>query len=198
MGTDIHCRYLLGTPARAQWIAQGIATLAAVFLSPGIFIVFATAYPCILDLSAQSCAFAAPSVSAWRAATIASTSPSLPIPTSSGIFAICLSVFGAALVVLKHFVLTGDREKYRAYVPNMMGFGIMMVVPAPSLGIAIAMGAFIAAAWEKFWPQTHQAFLFPVVAGMIAGEGIGGVANAIMSIAGVSAGTNVACPAGSC
>lgn len=195
---DFRVGYLLRTPARAQWLAQGIASLVAIFLAPAIFIIFVTAYPCVLDLTATSCAFTAPTVSAWRAATIAATSPTLPIPKSSGIFAICLSILGCATVAFKHLVLTGEKVRYRVYVPNFMAFGIMMVVPSPSIGVAILTGGIIAYTWQRFWFQIHEQYLSSVVAGMIAGEGIGGVINAIIAIAGVTAGTGIGCPAGSC
>ncbi|GKT97689.1 OPT oligopeptide transporter [Colletotrichum tofieldiae] len=196
--TDLTMDFRVGTPVRTQWIAQGIASLVAIFLAPGIFIVFVTAYPCVIDLTAESCPFSAPSVSAWRAATIAATSPKLPIPKSSGIFAICLAVFGALVVVFKNVWLTGVREKYRVYVPNLMAFGLMMVIPSPAIGIAVLIGASISFVWQKYKPQNHSDYMLSIVAGCIAGEGIGGVVNAIIAIAGVTAGTSLGCPAGSC
>ncbi|KAF7549350.1 hypothetical protein G7Z17_g6434 [Cylindrodendrum hubeiense] len=195
---DFRTGFLLRTPPRTQWFAQGIASIVAVFLAPAIFIVFATAYPCILDIEATSCQFSAPSVSAWRAATIAATSPTLPIPPSSGYFAIAFSVFACATVVFKHFYLTGDRERYIVYMPNFIAFGLMMVVPSPSIGTAIMMGATISFIWQKLRAKSHENHLFSVAAGMIAGEGIGGVVNAIIAIAGVTAGTGVGCPMSSC
>ncbi|GJC90390.1 putative metal-nicotianamine transporter YSL5 [Colletotrichum liriopes] len=196
--TDLTMDFRVGTPVRTQWIAQGIASLVAIFLAPGIFIVFVTAYPCVIDLTVESCPFSAPSVSAWRAATIAATSPKLPIPKSSGIFAICLAVFGALVVVLKNVWLTGVHEKYRVYVPNLMAFGLMMVIPSPAIGIAVLIGASISFVWQKYKPQNHSDYMLSIVAGCIAGEGIGGVVNAIIAIAGVTAGTSLGCPAGSC
>lgn len=191
--------FLLSTPPKAQWIAQGIGSVCAVFVAPALFLVFAKAYPCILDLNAETCAFSAPSVAAWRAATIVSTSPTLPIPLSSGIFAICISVVGAATVIFKNFYLVGERDKYRNYLPNFLAVGIMMVVPQPAIGIAMISGAIIAALWRKFRFVSYEKYIYSVAAGMIAGEGVGGIINAIIAIAGVTyQGTTVACPAGNC
>ncbi|CAH0057768.1 unnamed protein product [Clonostachys solani] len=195
---DFRIGFLLRTPPRAQWIAQGIGSLAAIFLAPAIFLLFAQAYPCILDVSSESCAYSAPSATAWRAATIAATSPTLPIPRSSGIFAICLAVLGSLTTVVKYFYFVGPRQKYRNYLPNWMGFGVMMVVPQPCIGLAVLIGAILSKVWEKFRPRSHNDYLFAVIAGMISGEGVGGIFNAILAIAGVSAGTTVGCPAGMC
>ncbi|KAJ5492409.1 OPT oligopeptide transporter protein-domain-containing protein [Penicillium expansum] len=196
--SDFRTGYLLRTPPRTQWIAQGLASLVAIFLAPAIFIVFSTAYPCILDIKATSCEFSAPSVSAWRAATIAATSPTLPIPPSSGYFAIGLSVLGCATVVFKNFYLTGDRQRYIVYVPNFVAFALMMVVPSPSIGLALIIGATASFVWQRFKAKNHENYFLSVAAGMIAGEGIGGVVNAIIAIAGFTGGTQIACPMNSC
>lgn len=71
--SDFRTGFLLRVPPLTQWVAQGIATLIAVFLAPGMFILFTKAYPCIIDLEAESCPFSAPSVSAWRAVAVAMT-----------------------------------------------------------------------------------------------------------------------------
>ncbi|KAI8663302.1 hypothetical protein NCS57_00930800 [Fusarium keratoplasticum] len=195
---DFRVGFLLRTPPRAQWIAQLLGSGVAIFLAPAIFLVFASAYPCILDITAETCAFSAPSVSAWRAATIAATSPTLPIPKSSGIFAICITVVGCLVTIVKHFYLVKERQKYRLYLPNFMTLGLMMVIPQPCIGTAMMIGAIIALLWKRLRPASYEEYLFSVLSGMIAGEGIGGVINAIVAIAGVQAGTGIGCPAGMC
>lgn len=71
--SDFRTGFLLRVPPITQWIAQGLGTLVAIFLAPGMFILFAKAYPCIIDLEAETCPFSAPSVSAWRAVAVAMT-----------------------------------------------------------------------------------------------------------------------------
>lgn len=71
--SDFRTGFLLRVPPLTQWIAQGIATLIAIFLAPGMFILFVKAYPCIIDTNAGSCPFSAPSVAAWRAVAVAMT-----------------------------------------------------------------------------------------------------------------------------
>lgn len=131
--TDFRVGFLLRTPPIQQWIAQGLGTIVAVFLAPGMFVLFATAYPCILDTEAEHCAFSGPSVSAWRAVAIAVTDPAFPIPTSSGIFAICFSIFGVAMVLVRHFVWVGKLEWVRAYHPNIMCVSLAFVLPQSKL-----------------------------------------------------------------
>ncbi|KAM0417105.1 hypothetical protein ACHAPT_012880 [Fusarium lateritium] len=188
---DFRVGFLLRAPPLSQWIAQLLGSCVAVFLAPAVFLIFASAYPCILDISAESCAFSAPSVAAWRAATIAATSPTLPIPKSSGIFAICITVVACLATIVKHLYLVRERQRYRLYLPNFMVFGLMMVVPQPCVGIAMMIGAIVALVWKRLRRDSYEAYLFSVLSGMIAGEGIGGIVNAVLAIAGAQAGTGV-------
>jgi uncharacterized oligopeptide transporter (OPT) family protein len=99
---------------------------------------------------------------------------------------------------MKHFYLVKERQKYRLYLPNFMTLGLMMVIPQPCIGTAMMIGAIIALLWKRLRPASYEEYLFSVLSGMMAGEGIGGVINAIVAIAGVQAGTGIGCPAGMC
>jgi uncharacterized oligopeptide transporter (OPT) family protein len=69
--SDFRVGFLLRTPPNQQWVAQGLGTIVAVFLAPALFMLFSKAYPCIIDLEAETCPFGAPSVAAWRAVAVA-------------------------------------------------------------------------------------------------------------------------------
>nr|POE89889.1 putative metal-nicotianamine transporter ysl7 [Quercus suber] len=201
--SDFRVGFLLRTNPMQQWIAQGLGTVVAVFLAPALFMLFATAYPCILNLEdADHCPFSAPSVAAWRAVAIAMTDTTFPVPTSSGIFAIVLSVFGAFMILVRHFAYVGKWEKYRAYHPNMMCIGLAFVLPQTVYGTAMVMGSVPAYIWARKNPKSFDIYGYAIAAGLIAGEGIGGVINAIFQVAGISGpvpyGTQIACPAMSC
>jgi len=199
---DYRVGFLLRTPPKQQWWAQAIGTIVCVFLSPALFILFIQAYPCIIDLNAETCQFAAPSVSAWRAVAVAMTAPDFPVPRSAGIFAIVLSIFGGAMVLVRHYAYKGKWAFLRDYHPNMMCIGLAMVVPQTVYGTAMLMGATIAYIWSKRNVKSFDTYGFAVAAGLIAGEGIGGVVNAIFQIAGIAGpdpyGTQIACPVNSC
>jgi hypothetical protein len=120
-------------------MAQGIGTIVAVFMAPLLFLLFMKAYvfnihvteylnincylsyPCVLDSNFQgTCMFSAPSASAWKAVAVAATDPQLPIPASSGVFAIVFAIFGSLMVIIRNFVWVGKLEWVRNYHPNMM------------------------------------------------------------------------------
>ncbi|KAK3670700.1 hypothetical protein LTR78_009392 [Recurvomyces mirabilis] len=202
---DFRVGFLLRTPPQQQFFAQAMGTLVAVFLAPALFMLFAKAYPCIIVLSSDptaKCPFSAPSVSAWRAVTVAITDPEFPVPTSSGIFSVVFSIFGGIMIVIRHYAYTGKWAKYRIYHPNMMCIGLAFVLPQTYYGTAMIIGAVPAYFWIKKNPKHFDIYGYAVAAGLIAGEGIGGVINAIFQIAGIAGpnpyGTQIACPAWSC
>ncbi|OTB07911.1 hypothetical protein M426DRAFT_317416 [Hypoxylon sp. CI-4A] len=198
---DFRIGFLLGTSPVKQWYAQCIGTLTAVFLAPGMFILFTTAYPCILDGGAEHCAFAVPSVAAWAAVAQAVTDPDVSIPLKSGIFSIVMGVFCIGQVIFRHFYLVGEREKYREYLPNWGAIALSFVLPNPVFTTASMFGALVAWGWRRWNLKSFDLYGYAVAAGFIAGEGLGGVVGAILQIAGVSGdvlGTAVACPAGYC
>ncbi|KAI1804307.1 oligopeptide transporter [Daldinia bambusicola] len=199
--SDFRTGFLLGTPPVKQWYAQCLGSIVSIFLAPGMFVLFTTAYPCILDASAEHCAFSAPSVSAWAAVAQAVTDPDVSIPLTSGIFSIVMAVFCVCQVIFRHFYLVGEREKYRQYLPNWGAVALSFVLPNPVFTTAALFGATLAWIWRKWNIKSFDLYGYAIAAGFIAGEGLGGVVGAILQISGVSGdvlGTTAGCPAGYC
>ena len=76
-------------------------------------------YPCAITKETP-CPFSYPSVAAWNAVAVAVTDPTLPIPLSSGIFAIVFAALGSVMVLIRHYVWVGKLEWVRTWHPNMM------------------------------------------------------------------------------
>jgi uncharacterized oligopeptide transporter (OPT) family protein len=198
---DFRTGFLLRTPPKLQYVAQGLGTIVAVFLAPAMYMLFSTAYPCINDGDIEGCPFGVPSVAAWQATAVAMTDPTFPVPASSGIFAIVFACFGVFMVLIRHYVWVGKLEWMKAYHPNIMSFGLAMVLPYTHYGTAMLIGALGAHFWAKKNARHFDIYGFAVAAGLIAGEGIGGVVNAIFQVAGISGskyGSHIACPGDSC
>ncbi|KAL2859214.1 OPT superfamily oligopeptide transporter [Aspergillus pseudodeflectus] len=201
---DFRVGFLLGTPPSTQYLTQIIGTLLATFISPLIFMIFSTAYPCILASDpnpTDSCEFSLPAASAWRVIAVAATEPTLPIPRSSVIFSITMGILGSAMVLLRHFILVDKWAHARKYHPNLMILAMAFTLPATHYGIAMVIGALVAAVWRKRSLLGYEEYGAAVAAGLMAGEGIGGSVNALLSILGVGGegwGTGVGCPAGMC
>jgi uncharacterized oligopeptide transporter (OPT) family protein len=192
---DLKTTHLLRASPRVQFYGQCFGALVSVFMSAGMYVLFSTAYPCINDLSLQGhCSFPAPDVGAWRAVAVAVTSPTLPIPKSSGYTSIAFGIFAVALVFAKYRFL---RPENHVYVPNMNAVGIALILKTTTYPFAMAVGSTFAYFWQKRYPANFGMYCYATAAGMIAGEGLGGIVGAILQIAKVSGnyyGTVVGCP----
>ncbi len=191
---DLKTGHLLRAKPRNQFWAQIFGSFFSIFVSTGLFVLFTKAYPCIIDASAEECPFAAPSVAAWRAVAVAVISPKLPVSLSSGMTAIGFAIVAVATVVAKYTIIP---QKYHVYVPNWNAVGLGFVVPQTYYPIAMCMGATSALFWKAKRPQSFDLLAFAIAAGLIAGEGMAGVFNAILTIVNVDGsvyGTTVAIP----
>ncbi|CCM06293.1 uncharacterized protein FIBRA_08544 [Fibroporia radiculosa] len=192
---DLKTTHLLGASPRVQLYAQCAGALVSIFLSTAMYVVFSTAYPCINTLSTTTCSFPAPDVAAWRAVSLAVSDPSLPIPLSSGVTAL---VFGGLVIVstaVKHRYVAPAQHKW---FPNWNAVGIAMVLgPSNVYPTAMMFGSLIALVWQRRFAGSWIMYGYAVAAGMIAGEGLGGIVNAALQIGKVSGaiyGTSVGCP----
>lgn len=195
MTGDLKTGYLLRAKPRVQFLAQLCGSVVACFLSVGLFILFTKASPCIIAADQDGrCTYSAPSVSAWVAVAVAVTSPKLPISSSSGYTAIALGLTAVLSVCLKHWVIP---RKYWIYVPNFNAVGLAFVTPQVYYPIAMAVGAVFNYYWRKRNPKSFDLYMFAIAAGLLAGEGLGGVFNALLAVIGVDGGkfgTPIGCP----
>ncbi|KAJ3513007.1 hypothetical protein NLJ89_g3194 [Agrocybe chaxingu] len=195
MTGDLKTGYLLRAKPRNQFIAQLCGSVVAVFLTSGLFILFTKASPCIVDPNDDgTCTYGVPSVTAWAAVAVAVTSPKLPIPPSSGYTAIALGIFSMVTLVFRNYFLP---KKYWHWVPNWNAVGLAFVVPQVYYSIAMAAGSLFNYIWMLRNPAGYDMYMFAVSAGMLAGEGLGGVFQALLAIAGVDGGkygTAIGCP----
>ncbi|UNI22959.1 hypothetical protein JDV02_008802 [Purpureocillium takamizusanense] len=191
--SDFRVGFLLKTPPHLQFYAQAMGALVSVFLAPGIFVLFMSAYPCVWkEVSAKeqaTCPFQAPSVVAWKAVAEAVTLDKIPIPLSCTIFSIVMGVVAALQAVFKNFYLVGDRQKYRNWLPNWMAIGVAWVLGVDSgYANAILFGSITAYFWQRKSLKNFEMYAFSVAAGLIAGEGLAGVVNAALTLGEVDGG----------
>ncbi|KAH7928026.1 PMSR-domain-containing protein [Leucogyrophana mollusca] len=180
---DLKTTHLLRASPWAVFIAQLYGAIVSIFMSAGLYVVFSTAYPCINDLSYTTCPFPAPDVQAWRAVAVAVSSNTLPIPPSSGFTAIGLGLAAIVSVVAKYTIVP---PKYHDFIPNFNAIGIGWIMNVCTYPVAMAFGSTLAFFWRRMFFNNYQMYCFAVAAGFIAGEGLGGIVNAIFTIAGIS------------
>ncbi|PWN96106.1 OPT superfamily oligopeptide transporter [Tilletiopsis washingtonensis] len=182
---DLKTGHWVRASPRSQFWAQLAGSVFAIPFSAGLFVLFSSAYPCINDASIEECPFSVPSVAAWQAVAVAVTAPKLPVSLSSGLTAIFLGGFFSLLIVARYFWIP---TKYHNYLPNGNAVGLSFVLPQIYVPIAMAFGATLAHFWNKKYTRSSELYMYSVAAGMVAGEGIGGVINAALTIGGVDGG----------
>ena len=119
---------------------------------------------------------------------------------SSLYFTIAICLLAVTSAMAKYLVLTGERERFRKYLPNWMSIGLAFVIPTTVYGTATLIGAITGHIWQKKRPKGYASCIFAVAAGLMAGEGLAGVVGAGLEIAGIGGrtkGTNIGC-AGQC
>ncbi|KAF3909969.1 hypothetical protein ABW20_dc0107357 [Dactylellina cionopaga] len=199
---DFKVGYLLRTPPRKQWFAQIIGSIVAIFMAPSLFILFSTAYPCILNPGAEKCAFGAPSVFAWRAVTEAVTSDQFPVPRGSAIFSLVYGIICVLISLTRHILHVKGKDNIANWLPNTMVFSLALTLPYTQYGTAMIIGAGAAAIWQKTAPANWAMYGTSIASGLIAGEGIGGVVNALFEVLKISGpgfyGTGFGCVEGAC
>ncbi|KXN73602.1 OPT superfamily oligopeptide transporter [Conidiobolus coronatus NRRL 28638] len=197
---DLKTGHLLRASPRSQFYAQIIGSIFGVVIAVVVFWVFGKAYPCILTLSEGNdhCPFQAPSVAAWQGVAVALTSNiSNSIPPSSQIACLVFGIVTIVTTVLKRTYL----KNHANWIPNWNAFGIALVNPAPYILCASFYGLIIAKLWEHYQPNQFKHYNVPLASGLIAGEGIGGVIQAIFEISGMvqeHVATMFACPPDGC
>lgn len=197
---DLKTGHLLGAYPKIQFYAQVIGSFFSIWLSVALYILFNKAYPCFTAQfmpgypSSQKCIFGAPSVASWRAVASAMTNKKLPLPASSGYASIAFGIISALTVVFKYSYCP---EKYRVFIPNFNAIGLGFVVPQTHYATAMFIGGIVAYFWKKHKPISYDIYALSIATGFAAGEGMGGVVNAILQIVGLSGakyGSIAGCP----
>ncbi|KAI0238509.1 hypothetical protein L0F63_006157 [Massospora cicadina] len=195
---DLKTGHLLRASPRSQFFAQTVGTLFGIVVAVVLFMLFATAYPCLLvePTSASRCEFSAPAVAAWAGVTRAlTTDVARNIPPSCRIACLVSGGLTVATVILKHTAL----KRYAGYLPNWNAIGVGFVSFDPSIPVANLAGALVARGWCLAYPRHWEVVGIALASGLIAGEGIGGVLQALLNILGVTReryATGFACPEG--
>ncbi|KAF9350387.1 hypothetical protein BGX26_011422 [Mortierella sp. AD094] len=183
---DLKTAHLLRASPKAMFWAQMVASVFAIAIAFPLFLLYATAYPCILDATIPSCKFAVPSVTAWANFCKLVTGDG-KIPSEALTAMIIVSVLAVLNVIIKTKFVPNS---WKPYWPNLNAMGIGFIVPNPYYAIAFVVGWTAGFIWRKVNAKHYEKLIYSVGAGFVAGAGIAGIFTAAFTIAGVK-GNNV-------
>ena len=169
MMQDLKTGKLLGASPRRQFVAQLWGIAAGVLFCIPAYLLVTSAYP----LGGEQ--MPAPAAFAWKAMAELLTQGLGALPPKAGIAVGAGVAFGAALACLR---------KIRAlapYVPSGTAVGIAFIVQA-YFSLVIFFGSLALVVWRARRPSSAQRLSFAVASGLIAGEGLFGIAKAAMTL----------------
>ncbi|SAL96625.1 hypothetical protein [Absidia glauca] len=180
---DLKTGQLVGASPRSQFWAQFVASFFAIGISVGLFILFADAYPCIVDpdLNAK-CEFQLVAVLTWTNVTKILTGDAQPLTKGSIIVTIVCAVLGVVWPFARTFFVP---QKYHRYCPSFSAVGISMINSSPEVPLAMFIGWLSGKIWKRINPVAYENYMFSTAGGQIAGMGIAAILQAVFTIAGV-------------
>lgn len=179
---DLKTGQLVRASPRSQFLAQLVASFFAIGVAVGFFILFASAYPCIVEADDEDCEFALIAVVAWKNVTLLLTGASDPLTKGSIIATIVCAVLAVILPICRHILLP---EKFHRYFPSISAIGISMINPSPEVPFSMFLGWAGGKIWKKVNPKAHEDLMYSAAGGMIAGQGISAIVTCIFKLADV-------------
>ncbi|CDS11287.1 hypothetical protein LRAMOSA03550 [Lichtheimia ramosa] len=193
---DLKTGQIVGASPRSQFLAQAVASIPAIGIAVGLFILFAEAYPCVIsqDLDTTNCEFKLVAVMAWLQVARLLTGAAEPLSKGAIIVTAICVVVGIIMPLIRFFVVP---EKYRPYFPSMAAIGISMINPDPSIPLTMLIGWTTGQIWNWRWPKNYDNYMYSCAGGLIAGQGISALLKAVFQIAKVPGDAFVgSCPYG--
>lgn len=172
MMQDLKTGYLLGAAPRKQFKAQLFGIATGVLFAVPIFLLFNHAY----QIGAEGSRLGAPAAVAWKAVAEVMSRGFDALPLHAEIAMLCGLLFGAAIPVVRKLF-----PKLAPYTPSGLAFGIAFIVQ-PYYSLVMFFGSMVLVAWMKIDKAKCERFVFSVACGLIAGEGLAGLVNAILTI----------------
>ncbi|CAO3641464.1 unnamed protein product [Cunninghamella blakesleeana] len=183
---DLKTGQLVGASPKSQFWAQFIASFFAIGIAVGLFILFADAYPCVVDSTVPEadCKFELVAVRTWVNVTKLLTGQGAALNQAQiAVTAVC-AVIGFVWPFIRHFFVP---EKYHKFTPSLSAIGIAMINTSPEIPLSMLIGWIASCLWHRFAPDNFDKYMYSTAGGQIAGMGIAAILQAVFTIAGVPA-----------
>ncbi|KAG0769502.1 hypothetical protein G6F57_004330 [Rhizopus arrhizus] len=183
---DLKTGQLIGASPRSQFWAQFVASFFAIAIGAGLFILFADAYPCVTKLGPVTpgeCEFGLVAVQAWYKVTLLLTGGGEPLSKGSIIVTAIAAVVGVIAPFIREFLVP---KKFHRYFPSVSAIGIAMINTQPEVPLAMFIGWCAGKIWKKIDPVAWDNYMYSTAGGMIAGQGISAILQAVFKLTNVA------------
>ena len=171
---DLKTGHLLGASPRAQFKAQLIGIFAGVLFAVPVYLIFDHAY----QIGSDTSPLTAPAAQAWKAVAEVMSKGFSALPEMAVWGMIGGTIFGALIPLARQL-----KPAWAPYTPSGLAFGIAFIVDA-KYSIAMFLGSLTFMVWKKRSPKSFEDLVFAVACGLVAGEGLAGITNAMLTLFG--------------
>ncbi|KAG0227698.1 hypothetical protein BGW42_002757 [Actinomortierella wolfii] len=179
---DLKTGHLLAASPRSQFFAQIVGSVFAVVVAIPLFILYTSAYKCIIDPTIGECPFELNAVIAWENVCKLLTGGNSFIPKESIITTVVCIFLALFAILIRVKVLP---ERFRPYWINMNAVGIGFINSSPAIPICMVVSWTIGTLWKRYSPRTHEKFMYSIAAGLISGVGVSGIIKAFLTLSDV-------------
>ncbi len=172
MMQDLKTGHLLGASPRKQFLAQLAGICAGVVFVVPVYMIFTDAY------EVGGTKLPAPAAFAWKAMAELLAKGFEALPPHALEAVIVASIIGGLSALLRKV------DSIKGYVPSGLAMGIAFIIPA-YYSLVMVYGTLVWLIWRKKNPESVSKYDFALASGLVAGEGLMGIVNAVLTILGV-------------
>jgi len=171
---DLKTGIMLGSSPKAQMVAQLFGVLAGALAGAAIYLVL------VDDPINQfpSDEWAAPAVLQWKAVAEVMKEGFDKLPAGVPVAILIASILGVLLAAAEKLA----KPKIRKWLPSPAAIGISFCVPA-WISVSFFLGGTISLFVKRIAPSFHMRFAIVIAAGLIVGESLVGLGDAIYKLA---------------
>ncbi|QYY34841.1 OPT family oligopeptide transporter [Ruficoccus sp. ZRK36] len=169
---DLKTGKLIGASLRGQVVAQIFGILAGSLAGCAAYMILIP-NPQEMLLTEK---WPAPAVATWKAVAEVLAEGLDTIPHGCGPAVVVAIVIGVVLACLEALL----PQQRRHWVPSASSLGFAFIIP-PFISLGIFVGAMLRVVAERLWKHWSAKYLIVLAAGLVAGESLAGVVQAIVS-----------------
>ena len=169
MMQDLKTGHLLGASPRKQLMAQLCGLLAGIVFVIPVYYVVTEAW----ELGSDK--LPAPAAFAWKAMAEVLNQGFDALPPMAVEAVMWASLFGIAIPIIRKFKPNWD------WVPSGLAAGIAFIIPA-YYSLVMVYGCIAYLIWKKRNPTAVEKFNFALASGLVAGEGLMQILNAVLAL----------------
>lgn len=175
---DFKTGFVIKTSPKKQFFAQCIGVFFGILFAVPIYKLYDMSY----NIGGED--VPAPAAQAWKSVAEVLAKGWFNLPKYSAWGMLGGLIFGTIIGFLYRFMLLTPIKMVQTLapaVPSAIAFGIGFIVP-PKQGVAMFSGAFCGQIWKILFPTMADRYFYSVACGLIAGEGLMGIFNALLKL----------------